>query len=142
MTPAFWDASSLVPLCVQQSSTQGLQRLSREHSIVVWWATSLEMRSALQRLLRIGSLTAPEHSAAAEELEYLRRSWREVQPSEAIRRHADAFLLNHPLKAADALQLAAAFVWSSGDPRGRLFISGDVQLANAARNVGFRVAQV
>lgn len=75
------------------------------------------MRSAFERLLRMGQLTAPEHAAAGLRLNRLRRGWRELQPGEPLRSQAEIFLGQHPLKAANALQLAAAWVWSSGAPQ-------------------------
>ena len=46
-----------------------------QYEIAVWWATSVEMRSAFERLLRMGQLTLPEHAAAGLRLEKLRRGW-------------------------------------------------------------------
>jgi uncharacterized protein len=100
------------------------------------------MRSALERLLRTGQLTVPEHAEAGARLEKLRRAWRELQPTEALRAQAETFLMNYPLKAADALQLAAAWIWSSGNPQTRVFISGDRQLLEAARQAGFQTVAV
>ncbi len=77
MIPAFWDTSALVPLCVQQKPSPAVRRLLRKYQIVAWWATSVEMRSAFERLLRMGELTAPEHAAAGLRLDRLRRGWRE-----------------------------------------------------------------
>ena len=45
----------------------------------------------------------------------------------------------HPLRAADALQLAAALEWAKGKPSGRTFITLDKQLALAATREGFMV---
>jgi len=42
-------------------------------------------------------------------------AWHQIDPSDAIRETAIPFLRVHPLRAADALQLAAAFV--AGEPR-------------------------
>jgi methionine salvage enolase-phosphatase E1 len=50
--------------------------------------------------------------------------------------------MNYPLRAADAFQLAAAWTWTSGEPQGYVFISGDAQLLKAARQVGFQVVAV
>jgi len=138
MTPAFWDTSALVPLCVHQRPSLAVRRLLKQHPIVVWWATPVEMHSAFQRLLRMEQLTQPEYAAAGSRLDQLRRSWRELQPSEALRTHAERLLVSYPLQAADALQLAAAWVWSSSTPQGCAFISGDAQLLEAARQVGFK----
>jgi len=139
VTPAFWDTSALVPLCVQQQPSPAVQQLLHQYEIAVWWATPVEMRSAFERLLRMGQLTLPEHAAAGVRLEKLRRGWRELQPSEALRSQAETFLMSYLLKAADALQLAAAWIWCSGNPQNYVFISGDAQLLEAARQVGFQI---
>ncbi len=138
MTPAFWDTSALVPLCVQQQPTAAVRELLEQYEMAVWWATSVEMRSAFERLLRMGQLTQAEHVAAGMRLEKLRRGWRELQPTEALRAQAESFLMSYPLKAADALQLAAAWTWCSGDVQLCTFISGDAQLLDVARQVGFQ----
>jgi len=112
--------------------------LLKQYRIVVWWATSFEMCSAFERLFRTGELTAAGHAAARMRLDELRQVWREMQPSEPLRSQAEALLARFPLKAADALQLAAALVWSSGAPQRCVLISGDVQLLEAARHLGFQ----
>jgi hypothetical protein len=43
------------------------------------------------------------------------------------------------LRAADALQLAAALVWSDESPTGEGFVSLDDRLREAARRQGFEV---
>ena len=116
-----------------------MRSLLGQHDIAVWWATPVEIRSAFERLLRMGQLTVPEHAAAGMRLEKLRRGWRELQPTEALRSQAETFLMRYPLKAADALQLAAAWMWCSGQPQDFLFLSGDAQLLDAARQVGFGI---
>jgi predicted nucleic acid-binding protein len=45
----------------------------------------------------------------------------------------------HPLRAADALQLAAALVWMGGAPNGAELVTRDTRLAHAARKEGFAV---
>jgi predicted nucleic acid-binding protein len=57
MTPAFWDTSALVPLCVQQQPSAAVRQMLQRYQIAVWWATPVEMRSAFERLLRMGQLT-------------------------------------------------------------------------------------
>ena len=138
MEPAFWDSSSLVPLCVQQHATPAAQALSQRHAFVVWWAAPVEMRGAFARLLRVGQLTSNQHVGAQVRLDRLRSKWREVAPDPSLRDQAERLIDRFPLKAADALQLAAALAWSSGRPRARPFISGDAQLLEAAHQVGFQ----
>ena len=142
MKPAFWDSSALVPLCVRQKPSPTVRRLLKQYQIVVWWATPIEMRSAFERLLRMGELNLPDHATAVRRLEKLRRSWREMQPSEPLRSQAEILLTNYSLKAADSLQLAAAWVWASGTPQACAFISGEAQLLEAARKLEFETVSV
>jgi predicted nucleic acid-binding protein len=137
MEPAFWDSSSLVPLCVVQQSTPVANMLSRRYEMVVWWAASVEIRSAFTRLIRMGSLTHNGQIQAQIALDGFRSKWSEVLPADEVRANAERFIDRFPLRAADSLQLAAAFVWSSGRPRNRPFISGDLQLLEAAGRLGF-----
>ena len=49
----FWDTSAIVPLCCQQNLSQSVRKLWRETArVVVWWGTTVEVRSAISRLHR------------------------------------------------------------------------------------------
>ncbi|MBB6142532.1 putative nucleic acid-binding protein [Silvibacterium bohemicum] len=137
MQLAFWDSSSLVPLCVRQQPSKTVRELTLQYGLVVWWSTPAEMRAAFARLLRMGELTEIEHLGARQALDQLRLSWRELQPTEPLRAQAEALIDRFPLKAADALQLAAALAWCMDRPTHRPFISGDKQLISAASQLGF-----
>ncbi len=137
MEYAFWDSSALVPLCVQQKPTSTIEALVIKYGMVVWWCAPVEMHSAFSRLLRMGQLTSRQLVAAQVRLEKIRSGWREIQPSDSLREMAIRLVDRFPLRSADALQLAAALAWRSGKPDGRAFISGDQQLLNAARQLGF-----
>lgn len=138
MEPAFWDSSSLVPLCVTQPSTPVVEDLCRQYRIIVWWAAPVELQGAFSRLVRMGKLTPSGRAQAQIALESLRRGWREVDPDDSLRDRAESFVDRFVLTAADALQLAAAWTWCMGHPRSRPFISGDVHLRDAARQLGFQ----
>ena len=138
MNAAYWDSSALVPLCVRRQAGATLRRLVRQHDMVVWWSTPVEMQSAFARLHRTGQLNGTEHAAASAALLQLRSSWREMQPTERLRLEAESLLNRFPLKAADSLQLAAALIWAVGKPQGRVFICADDQLLQAARQLGFQ----
>ena len=90
----------------------------------------------------MGLLAPKERSHAEQGVEMLRRGWREIQPSESLRAQAEVLLQQHSLRAADALQLAAAVAWAAGDVGGQVFISGDEQLLGAAAKIGFQVVAV
>ena len=137
MHPAFWDSSSLVPICIAQRPAAPIRNLISRYQVVVWWCTSVEIRSAFARLVRTGELTPTEHARAQTHLDRVRLSWREIKPTEKLRKNAE-FLLDHfPLKAADSLQLAAALAWCGDSPQELPFISGDRQLLSAATQLGF-----
>lgn len=141
MVPAFWDSSSLVPLCIKQGSSGTVHQLIHTYQIIVWWATPVEVRSAFARLQRMGHISAAEFSAAQVDLDQLRSGWREIGPSQTLRGHAESFVDRFQLKAADAQQLAAANIWALGRPSGRFFLSGDTQLLEAARQLGFQAIE-
>ena len=52
------------------------------------------------------------------------------------------FLRVHPLRAADALQLGAAFAAAEGRPSSLTVITLDERLAEAARREGFVLVEV
>ena len=62
-----------------------------------------------------------------------------VSPSDELRRRAARLLAVHPLRAADALQLAAALLWCEEQPHAEGFVSLDVKLRDAALKEGFTV---
>ena len=62
-----------------------------------------------------------------------------VSPSDELRRRAARLLAVHPLRAADALQLAAALLWCEEQPHGEGFVSLDARLREAAGKEGFAV---
>jgi len=136
----FWDSSAVTPLLTSESSTPTIEDLAREDpAVVVWWTTSVECASALARLRRSGLLTEEGERDALAVLEALAGSWTEVRPGNALRATAMRLLRVHALRAADALQLAAALSWAEGDPRGRPFVCLDERLRTAAGREGFAV---
>jgi hypothetical protein len=60
-----------------------------------------------------------------------------VQPSDALRSRAAQLVDLLDLRAADALQLAAALVWCEGQAQGQVFVSADQRLRDAAIISGF-----
>jgi predicted nucleic acid-binding protein len=141
MEPAFWDSSALVPICLQQRVSTTVKQLSNRYDVVAWWATPVEARSAFARELRAGTLSLSEYQQALEKFAVIRDGWHEIQPAEELRQIAESMLERYKLRGADALQLAAAYVWSGGRPFERHFISCDRQLLDAAREAGFRVIE-
>ncbi len=133
----FWDSSALVPLCLEQPLTvRSRELLESDSEPVVWWGSLIECASAIARLHREGNLTDKQEVAARQLLASLRASWFEMQAGEAVREQALRLLRVHPLRAADALQLAAALEWAGSPPTGA-FVTFDERLGAAARREGF-----
>lgn len=129
-----------MPLTVEEPQSAAVSTFVREDQfIVVWWMTRVECISALNRKTREGVLDTTEVRNAWGVLDSLTNSWSEIQPSAGLRVAAESFLRRHPLAAGDACQLAAAWRWCRGDPRGREFISLDGTLREAATQEGFSV---
>ena len=139
---AFWDASALVPLCVAQGTSSLARTAARTKSIAVWWVSPVEMTSAFMRLLRSQEIDQTNFLLAMARLTELRRRWIEVQPTEVVRELAQTLLERHALRAADAMQLAAALIWSKQRARGRSFVCMDSRLSEAAGKEGFSVQSV
>jgi predicted nucleic acid-binding protein len=136
---AFWDSSALVPLCIQESTSRQVRSHLRKFAPVVWWASAVEVHSAVARLHRSGAVNDLEKQGALSRLALLRRGWREILPDDPLRALAGRLLDVYALRASDSLQLAAALTWCQRQPAQRRFISGDQRLCEAAKAAGFVV---
>lgn len=135
----FWDASALVPLLLDQPRTDTARRwLEEDRELVVWWGSPIECAAAIARLHRENILTGESERVARGLLDTLRRSWFEVRPGETVREQALRLLRVHALRAADALQLAAALEWA-GSPADGVLLTFDNRLRDAGRREGLQV---
>lgn len=134
---AFWDTSALVPLCAHQGITPRVIALYRTYGVVVWWATPVEIASALRRLVRMKQITPDDWVTSRRLALDLAESWQIVQASNALRNNAAQLVERYDLKAADAIQLAAALNWCEGSPGGEIFLTVDQRLREAAVLSGF-----
>jgi predicted nucleic acid-binding protein len=138
----FWDTSAIAPLLVAEPRTARARELVEwDADLAVWWGTPVECWSVLARRVREGGMAAAVEDEAAARLEVLRSAWYEVLPSEAVRARARRLLRVHPLRAADALQLAAALEWAA-EEEGAEFVSADGRLCDAARLEGLSVVRL
>jgi uncharacterized protein len=139
----FWDSSALVPLLVAEPTTSALQALAlRDAEMLVWWGSAVECASALARLERDGLLAAAGAALAYDRLRRLVDGWHEIEPAEIVRETAIRFVRVHPLRAADALQLAAAFIAAEHRPPSLQVVTLDERLAEAARREGFVLTEI
>lgn len=136
----FWDTSALVPLVVAEPESARAERwLKEDPAVVVWTLARVEVCSALARRRRAEPQSARKLATARRELLAAWEQWTEVTAVDVVRRHAERLVDTHPLRAADALQLAAAIVAAEELPSGLTFVTFDRQQADAAEREGFSV---
>jgi len=136
----FWDSSAGLPLCLEEPHSGRLRELAIEGPhIIAWWDTVVECTSNMARLLREGFLSTEQERQVALVLDTIVTEWMEILPSEELRRSSVQMLRRHALRAADALQLAAAHLWAGGRPEGNVFICIDRRLRDASLLEGFVV---
>lgn len=135
----YWDASALVPLVVAENSSEALRRLARDCDIVTWCLSPVEISSAIERRAREGALGVGDRETALGTLAELAGVWTEITAVTPVRDRACRLLAVHRLRAADALQLAAALVAAGDRPAGHEFVCTDARLRDAAGREGYRL---
>ena len=137
----FWDSSALLPLIVRETTSAKVAGLLQDDSAVsVWWGAWIECSVSISRLRREGELSEQNEGQTRTRLDRLATGWSEVPPANDLRRMlASLISRDYPLKAADALQLAAALRWCEADAAGAGFVCLDSQLRRAASDAGFDV---
>lgn len=136
----FWDSSAIIPLCLKEGTSEILRRIAeKDQEITVWWGTPIECISALARRKRERILPVEAERNSREILAQLSAEWSEVLPTTLVRQRAERLIGIHPLRTADAFQLAAALIWAEENPRGLAFVCLDQNLREAAREEGFTI---
>jgi len=107
--------------------------------MAIWWATPVECASAVHRLRRERVFSAGEAAQVLAAMAAAFDAADTVQAGNALCAKAMRLLSVHPLRAADALQLAAALILVRDAPAGRELVSLDERLREAALLEGFRV---
>jgi uncharacterized protein len=114
----------------------------RDLDMLIWWGSEVECVSALARLERAAALEAKGMTLASNRLTQLANGWHEIEPREIVRESAMRFLRVHPLRASDALQLAAAFIAAERRPSSLELVTLDERLAEAARKEGLALVDL
>ena len=137
----FWDSSAVVPLLVHEAATPFFKALyARDSLMTVWWGTKVECASALARYERDPRLSVSQAIGHGfRRLEDAATHWNEIPAGASVKEMALILLRRHELRAADALQLAAAAV--ARDEKGAAweFVCADRHLLKAAIKEGFEV---
>ena len=136
----FWDTSAVLPLFIKEVSTERVRRWYDEDvKVVVWAVTRVEMRSGFARRIRSEPSKSETYKLARETALTTYETWLEVTQLQAVRQRAEQLVESYPLRAADAMQLAAALLAVESDEYRMDFVTLDRPLATAARKEGFRV---
>jgi predicted nucleic acid-binding protein len=136
----FWDSSAIVPLVVTEENTDYcVSLLSDDPEMLIWCLSRVGVISALRRRVREDDLTEDEFRRAKEQLNIILDSAYEVSAVEKVRSRALRLLEVHPLRAADACQLASVLVGTQEDPERLAIVCFDHRLENAAIKEGFVV---
>ncbi len=137
----FWDSSAVVPLLVHEAATPFFKSVyARDSLMTVWWGTKIECASALARYQRDPRLSASKAIADGfRRLDEAAAYWNEIAASPSVKETALVLLRRHELRAADALQLAAAAVAREEKGAAWEFVCADKHLIKAAIKEDFAV---
>ena len=135
----FWDSSAVFPLLLDESGSSPVTTVYEEDpEQTVWCLTEVELTSALARRIREGMVRV-DAARSRERLRTLTQRWQEIFALENVRSRALRLLEIHALRAADALQLAAALVFCDEQTESLPFVCLDDRLSEAARKERFPV---
>jgi uncharacterized protein len=135
----FWDSSALLALVVAEPRTVAVRAaFDDDRDQTVWCLTEVEIASALARRGR-EDLETTEAEQARGEVRFLSERWRTVHSIDQVRPRAVRLVNTHPLRAGDAVQLAAALVACGENPDMLPFVCLDDRLREAARREGFPI---
>ena len=136
----FWDSSAIVPLIVDEEETDYcLNTLSGDQDMLIWCLSKVEVISALCRLVREKLLIEAEFQKAKKHLNDIVERSHEVTVIKKVSARALRLLEVHPLRAADACQLASALVATQEEPDILAIVCFDQRLMKAAVKEGFVV---
>ncbi len=136
----FWDASALFPLLIREPGTELSQQwLQEDPEVALWTLTRVELASSIERRAREGALHRTERATLLQRAARIASDAHEVIDVAAVRARALAVLARHALRAADALQLAAALLVADPDPSSLAMVVLDRRLADAAAREGLNV---
>ncbi len=135
---AYFDTSAVVPLIINEASTDLCNRVWNESSRVVSVRLLYpEARAALAKAARMGRVTRPQLAAAVGELDSIITEFDHIEVTADLAHTAGELAQAHGLRGYDAVHLAAAAAVAEGD---LVVVTGDSDLAAAATATGIAVS--
>ena len=135
---AYFDTSALVPLFIDEPSTERCTLMWNEATRVVSVRLLYpEARAALAMAERASRITHAQHAAAISELDDIVTEIDHVELTADLARLAGDVAQAHGLRGYDAVHLAAASTVADAD---LVVVTGDADLGAAATAMGIAVA--
>jgi predicted nucleic acid-binding protein len=136
---AYLDASALVKNYFEEPGSDAVRDLLRHALPATSRLTAVEVASALARRCREGDLVPDDRDQLLRDLNEDLTVLYVVELVSDIVAEARALLLRHPLRAADAVQLASCLVLQGKVDSPMTFAAYDQRLLEAARQEGLDV---
>jgi predicted nucleic acid-binding protein len=110
----FFDASALVKKYVRETDSARVRRLLRSGEVAVSRLSEVEVVSAFARLARDEAISAAQRDRAAAAFVTDLMAWHVIELTPDVMATARRLLMQHQLRAGDAVQLSAALVLQVG----------------------------
>ena len=137
----YFDASALAKRYLQEEHSDAVNRLLVQGLSTTSRISEAELASALARRHREGRLSKEQRDQFISSMERDMGSLYVIEVSPEVSSLACRLLVNHVLRAADALHVASALMLARRAEKGVQFIAFDKHLNNAARLEGLEVPQ-
>ena len=141
MASYFFDASALVKGYVHEPGSRWVRQVlvPRGPEVFISPLSGVEVLAAIARKARAGEIDGSmrQKGVSAFRMDY-RYRFAHTAVSAAVTQEAMALVLAHPLRGADAVQLASALLLREAAPqfKGLAFVAADAALLRLARHTG------
>lgn len=136
---AYFDASALAKNYVEEIGSEAVRSLLLQTLPATSRLTVIEVASALARRCREGALEVADRDQLLEDLSQDLSALYVVELVPEVVSEARTLLLEHPLRAADAIQLASCLVLQRKTDSPMIFAAYDQRLLEAARHRGLEL---
>ena len=128
----------MVTLFVEQAqSGKYLAQIKQDPQVLTAWHAVPECASAFCRLRREAFISERQLNDLLKQLEEVVGNWFIISPGKRLEKLTLRALRIHPLRAMDAIHLAAACLARNEEDSGMGFFSEDICLSEAAAKEGF-----